>query len=120
MVDHDFSAYYLAIDTKVVHEHVICEVIPKVLDVDVGETLVVSKLPDAFLAADELAYKTVGEEEKRTILLMSLCVCVYVCVCVSVCVCVCLCARYIVRVSLRKPPTSGTALCKSVCMFVCL
>ena len=119
MVDHDFSAYYLAIDTKVVHEHVICEVIPKVLDVDVGETLVVSKLPDAFLAADELAYKTVGEEEKRTILLMSL-LCVCVCVCLSVCVCLCVCARYIVRVSLRKPPTSGTALYESVCMFVCL
>ena len=102
MVDHDFSAYYLAIDTKVVHEHVICEVIPKVLDVDVGETLVVSKLPDAFLAADELAYKTVGEEERRTVLLMSLCVCVYVCVCMCVCVCVCVfvCVCVCVRATL--------------------
>ena len=63
MVDHDFSAYYLAKDTKVVHEHVICEIIPKVLDVDVGETLVVSQLPDALLATNELPYKATGEEE---------------------------------------------------------
>ena len=69
MVDHDFSAYYLAKVTKEFHEHVVCEIIPKVLDVDVGETLVVSQLPDALLAADELAYKATGEEDKNVLLL---------------------------------------------------
>ncbi len=57
VIDHDFSADYLPEFLKCFNEQIVSELIPKVLHVDVGKSLVVSQFLQAVLAADELAHK---------------------------------------------------------------
>ena len=56
VVNHDLCTHYLAKLGEHLNELLVCEIISEVLDVYVGEMLVVAKVPEPLFTADELSH----------------------------------------------------------------